>query len=293
MRTFSVFLFLLVLTPFSASASGQIAICDMASSTAAMMGCVKKHHDEAQTKLNRIYDDVKAGLTEEDVEDLHLLQEQWIAYRDAECAWEAAQVETESLIKIYELSCIAKMTDDRAARLLDTFQNASVEGQAELGGFPRWMNALSDDYPDVFWRFGQRERVDLNCDDAEEIVMLGAAVSRVQTLEKSEGDEDQGRTPLGMDVVVAVMSNPPTGRPTAQLFRLPITESLNGPSLCSHDVSLRSYALDGTDDHAEGDEKTCVKRVDIQGKNCSPVTLGWSGKDYALTYDVPEQDDNQ
>ncbi|MEM6781761.1 MAG: lysozyme inhibitor LprI family protein [Pseudomonadota bacterium] len=292
-------LMLLVSSNASAEISAHIAYCDEADSTAALQDCVNKHHASAQERLNTAYEKVTAELEEEDLNILRDIQAQWIAYRDAECAWESSRVETEGLMKIYELSCEARMTEDRAALLEATYDNEDQDNQSELSGFPRWMNALTEDHPDVFWRFGERERLDLNCDGNEDVVMLGAAVSRVQKLEVSETEmqeDEQGRTPHAMDVVVSITENPPTGRPTSQLFRLPITETLDGPSLCSEKVSLAVITKENEEaELAEGEEVeevlTCNQHIEIQAKQCDPVTLSWSGKDYVLN--ATDEDANQ
>lgn len=289
MRFLSLFILTLLCAPTaSANQSSHIAYCDEADSTAALQDCVNKHYTSAQDRLNAAYEAVTAELEEDDLNILRDIQAQWVAYRDAECAWESSRVETEGLMKIYELSCETRMTEDRIALLEATYDKKDQSNQTELSGFPRWMNALTEDYPDVFWRFGERERLDLNCDGNEDVVMLGAAVSRVQTLEVAETEmesDEQGRTPHALDVVVSITENPPTGRPKSQLFRLPITETLDGPSLCSDKVSLAIIIQEQEtiEEAAEPDEKmVCNQHIEIQAKQCEPVTLSWSGKDYML-----------
>ena len=257
----SAFLFLLLLFPAQAQAfaSGHIAYCDEADSTAALQDCVNKHHTAAQTQLNKVYETLIASLEGESVEKLRELQAKWISYRDDECSWEASRVETDSLVKIYELSCEARMTEDRANLLEAAYSNEDREQQSELSGFPRWMNALTSDYPDVFWRFGERKRIDLNCNGDDEVVMVGAAISRVKVLEASADtmeQDEQGRTPHGLDVVVAITESSRTGRPKSQLFRLPISQTLDGPSLCSDNVALMSIFPEETETvpEAEGAE---------------------------------------
>lgn len=302
---FSVLLLLLFLlpSPVHAFADGHIAYCDGADSTAALQDCVNKHHAAAQKKLNSVYEELIASLEGEAVEKLRELQATWLAYRDAECDWEASRVETDGLIKIYELSCEARMTIDRAELLEAIYKNEEKEMQAELSGFPRWMNALTTDYPDVFWRFGERKRIDLNCNGDEEVVMIGAAVSRIKVLEAAEDameKDEKGRTPHALDVVVAITESTRTGRPKSQLFRLPITQTLDGPSLCSDNVSLVNIVPEAkaekvSADETQGEEASaeevpvCENKVAVQAKNCLPVFLSWSGKDYTLSVPAEEK----
>ncbi len=293
-------------SPAHAFADGHIAYCDEADSTAALQDCVNKHHAAAQNKLNQIYEELIASLEGEAVEKLRELQATWLEYRDAECEWEASRVETDGLIKIYELSCEARMTIDRAELLEAIYKNEDTEKQAELSGFPRWMNALTSDYPDVFWRFGERKRMDLNCNGDEEVIMVGAAVSRIKVLEAADDTmekDEKGRTPHALDVVVAITENTRTGRPKSQLFRLPITQTLNGPSLCSDNVSLVSILPDAKaekpadeeaqteDANAKEETPVCENKIAVQAKNCLPVFLSWSGKDYVLS--VPAEEEPQ
>lgn len=309
MRVSGLFFVIMMLlsAPVFAEAQGHIAYCDDASSTAALQNCVNRHHTAAQERLNKVYETLSATLDEEAQGTLRELQASWLEYRDAECDWEAGRVETEGLKKIYELSCETLMTENRASLLEATYKNEDEGKQADLAGFPRWMNALTEDHPDVFWRFGERERLDLNCDGTEDVVMLGAGVSRIKVLEGSEAameEGESGRTPHALDVVVAITENLPTGRPKSQLFRLPITQSLEGPSLCTDKVSLKQITLDLPEDTTEedasegqseaaNDQPVCMHQVQILGKQCKPVTLSWSGKDYILSMESEPSVDNQ
>lgn len=297
MRIYTLFFVLMFLpTAVLAEASGHIAYCDGASSTAALQKCVNKHHADAQEKLNIVYETVSATLEDEDLQVLRNIQSMWISYRDAECAWESSRIENSSLVKLYELSCMTLMTEDRIDLLQSTYANEDSSKLSDLSGFPRWMNAMSEDHPDVLWRFGERQRTDLNCDGTEDIIMVGAAVSRMQKLE-NDSEDGQGRTPHGLDVVVGIAENTSTGRPKSQLFRLPITQSMNGPGLCSEKVTLRSYMaeqpapLESTEAGAEPEAapEMCLQRVAIQAKNCDSVTLSWSGKDFVLDADEQAQ----
>jgi uncharacterized protein YecT (DUF1311 family) len=272
--------------PFAVQAQSHNVYCDKANSTAAFQSCVKRHYAAAQKDLNAAYDELSADMPAEEMDKLRELQNAWLAYRDNECAWEASRIEDGPLVKIYELSCQAQMTEARTALLLTTAGNSEAAGQVELSGFPRWMNALTSDYPDVFWRFGQRKRLDLNCDGAEEIVMVGAAVSRMKKLEAQAVSDDAGRTPQAMDVVIAVTGNPPTGRPQSQIFRLPITDTLEGPSLCDAKISLRQI-----EEEPAEESESCHQKIEISSKNCDPVFLSWTGKDYALTSSVAKTDE--
>lgn len=304
---FTFTLVLLTVFCFGKQAAAQIhtGYCDHAESTAAVQSCLNSHLSDAQKRLNKVYEKLTGTLEGEPLEKLKELQASWLEYRDNECEWEAAQPEAQALQRVYELSCMARVTEDRADLLAVALaDNEHVGEQRQFGSFPRWMNALSKDYPDVFWNYGKRTRADLDCDGEDEMVMSGVALSRVKTLEVSEDEmqeDKEGRSPHGLDVVIAIAENPATGRPQAQLFRFPVTKTLDGPNLCAANVALSVYERDiepsageegevnGESNKAEDEkEEICLSALKISDKQCEPVSLYWSGKDYALDIEEDE-----
>ena len=175
--------------------------CGEAESTATLQNCVKDHHAEAQARLNSVYEDLSKNLDDSDQDHVRAIQKRWIEYRDAECTWEAGRAQEEPLQKIAQLSCEARMTEDRADLMsASLLKEESPLQKSELSGFPRWMNALSKDNPNIFWRFGQRLRGDLNCDESEDIAISGIKVMN------------------GTTYVLAIVNNQAAGRPSYDVF---------------------------------------------------------------------------
>ena len=79
-------------------------------------------------KLGEKFDDEK-------LKEIQELQTSWLAYRDAECMWEADNSDTASLKIINELSCMARVTEDRAD-ILSVIYSSDEAGQREYGTFP-------------------------------------------------------------------------------------------------------------------------------------------------------------
>ena len=80
--------------------------------------------------------------------------------------WESTQTESAPLKRINEMSCMARLTDDRTDILTVIYDETSlVGGRKEFGSFPRWMNVVSSDYPQAGWQYGKRQSFDLNCDN--------------------------------------------------------------------------------------------------------------------------------
>ena len=169
MRYFLILLFVCVLA-FSASYNGpaysqrHTGYCDQAASTADALDCVNRHNKDTQEILSTVFKEIIDGQEGEVKAKLSEAQKNWIIYRDAQCQWEAGLSETPSLRRVYELSCLTDMTE-RRIKLLE-----SVKMQ------PRWMNALAHDYPDIYWRYGEWQSADLNCDEEDEQIMTGLSV---------------------------------------------------------------------------------------------------------------------
>ena len=143
------------------------------------------------------------------------------------------------------------------------------------------MNALSKDYGDVFWRVGGRERMDLNCDGQDEIVMAGTALARTkldaEQIEREVSDETVYE-PYAMDGIIAVISNPDkTGRPDAQIFRIPVGENDDGISVCSPILTILPH-----ENNNEDISQTCNAHIVIKNKSCPKLALRWVDKDYVL-----------
>jgi len=259
----------------------------MADSTAATQACLKKHLDEAQRRLNKIFDSLNNDLeSAQKKAQLKDLQKTWLNYRDAECMWEMEQTETASLKRINELSCMARVTDDRADLLTVIAMDQEVEGGArEYGSFPRWMNVLAKDHSSVYWDYGKRFAEDLNCDEEPEQIMTGVTI-------QSKDDA------LSQEIVIAVSQNPVTGRPKPTLFTFDVAQEASEKTLCSAQVGLnaRNETPVKKEESKDGveEEKTCTQYLEIKHGNCETRKIKWNGKAFELeALPVPEETEKQ
>jgi len=313
MRYF-LFIFLVCAIAFAATFGGpafsqrHIGYCDQANSTADTLDCIKSHNDDTQAALSATF---KAVIESQDQETRSLLseaQKNWLIYRDAQCDWETGLPAAAPLKRVYELSCLTAMTE-RRLKLLQAIQaREEEEAPREFGTQPRWMNALASDYPDIFWRYGRWESVDLNCDGAEEQVMTGIAVAHI--LESVTIDEDKITEDAHqhVELVVAVSDNPQTGRPKSRLFRLPVAAQEDiVPRLCRPAVTLETITRkntagtvpsgfdqaeqEGAGDTVSGEQDGatyfCEHAVRLTDKLCPAITIFWDGQDFVLEADAP------
>ena len=95
-------------------AAAPMDVCELGENTADHIACMKKRYDEAQAALNKIYDrSVRGYEADESTVDLQRAQQDWLAYRDQECARQVEAEETQSLKRVKGLSCSAALTMQR------------------------------------------------------------------------------------------------------------------------------------------------------------------------------------
>ena len=298
---FSLFCFIYLLS-LPVQAQGHRAFCGQAESTAASQGCLKLHLESAQRRLKAVYKKLGNELEGEKSIELQELQKTWLDYRDAECMWESERSETPSLKRINEISCMARVTEDRADLLVIASMDMDKDkdqqnGQREYGSFPRWMNVVAKDHPAVFWNYGKRSGFDLDCDGDNEYFMTGIKTTMLKNnaAEKSEKSEKKGsgKRDFSKKIIVAIAQNPPTGRPAATIFEFPVKDQEEDGALCHDDVSL-SFE-DGMQEEKEkekekekvtgkDDEKvpSCQAVLKVSNKGCAAKIISWTGKDFEL-----------
>lgn len=294
MRIFSIFLLVGFIALFGgvspASAQGHGAFCAKANSTAETQRCLKRHLDAAQKRLKETYGDLTKKLEGESLSQLKELQATWLRYRDAECMWEAARSSTTALKRVNEISCMARVTDDRADLLEIALNDSGDAGiQREYGSFPRWMNALSQDYSEVYWNYGARMNADLNCDGVDEYIMQGV----VNIAHKNEGEEAEDKKLFEQQSVLAVVQNPPVGRPSADIFRFKVSPTSDDASICNDTLSLAPEIIEqeATDEGVEeAPAVICQSRLVLKDKGCDTKYIQWAGKNFELQLkEEPEQ----
>lgn len=254
--------------------------CEQAENTADVMACVKKRHDEAQKRLNTIFEQLLAGEQEATQEEngradqLRESQKDWITYRDQECLWETTRVETESLKRIHELSCVTALTQQRADILaLSLKEDQEDEGAARsYSATPRWMNALAADHPDVFWRYKDNIRADLDCDGEDEEIMPGL---KTQVLDvRTEGTDK-----YLVKAVVAITENPATGRPRSTLFDFVVSPDRAAGQLCDSSMKLAVVSHKAAQ-VADQETQHCDVALQVNDRKCEPVVVFWDGERY-------------
>lgn len=295
---FICFLCLLLLMPTHVQAQGHGGFCDQADSTAATQDCLKRHLKSAQNRLNKIYKKLGDELEAEKLTELQDLQKSWLAYRDAECMWEAERSATPSLKRVNELSCMARVTEDRADILMIAHADGDQENsRREYGSFPRWMNVLTKDNPGVFWNYGHRPSYDLDCDDEDEHVMTGVITSAQKT-EKTE-DEDNKEQNFSQTVVVAVVQDPAIGRPAANIFKFPVMLEDGSNSVCHGSVTVdfgqkkEEKVAEGEGSEQSKELKTCQSYLSVKSKGCDPKTIIWTGKNFVLEVEEEPEEKEQ
>ena len=126
-----------------------------------LVKCLSNYYDQAKDDLSQSFKTKLQKTEGQSANDLRDAQKAWIAYRDAECDWESNNAETESLRRVKELYCLARLTEERS-RILDISLAEISQQQIHHGITPRWENVLSQEYSDVFWRKAEHVKSDIN-----------------------------------------------------------------------------------------------------------------------------------
>ncbi len=325
MRFLALFLFscLVSFFPVYAQAQGHSSFCGKIDSTAASQECLKKHLESAQKRLNEVYQKLAGSLEGEKLAELKDLQKTWLLYRDSECMWEAARPETPSLKRVNELSCMARVTEDRADLLTIAYgEGGDINTQHEFGSFPRWMNVVTKDVPDIFWQYGRRASYDLTCDGREEHVMLGISTSPLAEEDKTEPQKsdleeikktsDKGSAEsevpelkielkvepklryFSQEITIAIAQDVPVGRPKVQVFTFPVMDAARDDVFCQGDVSFyfeervppkeqNTSMKESAEEGVKSDVKEeCRAVLRVNDKECSVKNIIWTGKEFAL-----------
>lgn len=283
----------------SSEALAQSAVyqpCKEAKNTADVLSCIKKQHEDMQRELNQIYEELVALQEirdEETVTALRDVQKSWIAYRDLECMAAEGREDTKSLKRIASLSCLTRLTRERIAHIREALEEVPQKtDQKVFLGKPRWINVLSDNYPEKFWRYRDYQEVDLNCDGVDEKVIAGMGFAQ-----KEQGLAAQLQT------FVAVVENMETGRPQTSLLALDDTAGPQGEKagpLCGSDFTLRPVVpqtpiprakpVSANNGAAEKDTAlqtrpfvdSCYTEIQVQDILCRSSRVFWNGSEFVV-----------
>lgn len=100
----------------TAPAGGQE--CDRNDDSQQMMNiCANADYEAADAKLNAAYKDLVSGNDEKANKLLQTAQRAWIAFRDAECAYAAADSEGGSIYPMEVSQCLTELTNERTKQL--------------------------------------------------------------------------------------------------------------------------------------------------------------------------------
>ncbi|MEM9804874.1 MAG: lysozyme inhibitor LprI family protein [Cyanobacteria bacterium P01_D01_bin.56] len=91
--------------------------CGALETQQAMNQCVADNYAVADQQLNEVYQQVRQKLNESAQQQLMDAEEQWISFRDAQCAFESKYFEGGSIASLIQSSCLEQLTDNRIAEL--------------------------------------------------------------------------------------------------------------------------------------------------------------------------------
>jgi uncharacterized protein YecT (DUF1311 family) len=92
--------------------------------TAGMIACIAREHAFWDALLNQSYQRLREAETETRATELRALQRQWLAWREARCAWEAGAYEGGTFANVVANECFLTETARRAIDLSDALDEA-------------------------------------------------------------------------------------------------------------------------------------------------------------------------
>ena len=110
---FSIALLLLPALPLHA----QTLDCDNAMTQTEMNQCAAQALEQEDQRLNRVYNQYRAGLQAKDRQALKQVQLAWIKFRDLDCKQVASVYEGGSMQPMVRAHCLAERTRERITHL--------------------------------------------------------------------------------------------------------------------------------------------------------------------------------
>ena len=269
----------LLIVPNGAIADSSSSLgCDRAESTSSIQKCLRGKLEKAQARLTKAYAAIdKRFETSEQRSALKELQTLWLEYRDQECMWEAEQAKAPGLKGINELSCMARVTGDRADLLEITYLDINPEASREYEQSIRWKNVLRNNHSDVLWDMKQTHMFDLTCNDEPEIVIEGNRFKSVKDIKKNNA------TLFEREKVIAVIKNPAIGRPDIKFFDFDISnendqEDQPLKTMCDRDVKV-AFEKEA---EQNAEDKSCRTKIILAQSKCETKNIIWNEKDFVL-----------
>lgn len=278
MRILPFFLFFIVVFgPASLSFAFPLETCDRSASTADLTACLAEKYEEAQQALNDVYKTaIEASETPEQLALLKEAQKLWVMYRNAQCEHEPeGQVESERRVR--NLTCMMALTDRRTSYLTTGHHHTPGEAFAVQ---TRWLNALAEDYPDIFWQYGTQITGDINCDGRQDKILAG-----MKRVAAPEIGPDQVKESSKVNAVMAVIDSLGAGRPVARLIELnaPHNESCGFIRRINYKAVKKESQIQ---ESLPGDAR-CSARVEVDLKGCGIAILRAEDTSYRLDFSDP------
>ena len=113
-------------------AVAQDVDCEEASDQTSLNICADQDYKAADEALNTAFLELRDGLEQEDADRLKVAQRDWIAYRDAMCAFVGGPTEGASANPMVVSNCLASITNTQTELLLD--QSNCEEGDLSCVG---------------------------------------------------------------------------------------------------------------------------------------------------------------
>ncbi|MEM7618263.1 MAG: lysozyme inhibitor LprI family protein [Pseudomonadota bacterium] len=254
--------------------------CEKATSTSGVQACLKTQLERAQARLTDAYKALDEKFdTKEQRDELKELQQTWLRYRDQECMWEADQAAAPGLKGINELSCMVRVSNDRADLLEISHMDVDPEVMRAYANTSRWKNLLSTDYRHIIWDIDQAEKIDLNCDGEDEIVAQGVKYSETDMCEIAS-------QPLfGKREIIAIIKNPDIGSVSAEIFEFDVFDEVNDNAaqnlICDSKVKL-SYKVNEVLTEDESEVKSCESIITMNLNGCYDRKIVLEDKEFKL-----------
>lgn len=106
-----------------AKPGGGVIDCDATDADNELLACARKDLDAGQKRLDDLVKQTQASLPAAGRSTFDAAHKAWLAYRDADCRWNAYDVETGRTSELILMSCLADLTISRMEELDAGFGN--------------------------------------------------------------------------------------------------------------------------------------------------------------------------
>ena len=227
-----------------AEAQNTFGACDNIKSTAEAMECVKTKKEKAQKDLNELFDEFAGTLEADDLAVFRKAQKEWLKFRGQQCELESALAQKDSLKTLYKMECVEKLTRARLAHLGGLMGWSSSDEPREFGKFPKWVNVIEAEHPNIFWELKSSVTTDLDCDGDMEHALTG-----IEILPDKKSGKSAKKTAENyhLAVTIGIIEDTKSGQPrtTVRKLRLDPGGTKNGTmrhhkagTVCSPHITL-------------------------------------------------------